>query len=355
VWQSLFISSSDMKRFVLHCSLFFGALLSVLVASCFFIPDKAAGKTMLGALPKKFQVLDSLPGSRIVFVGGSGLAMGMVTAKIQERLGVPCYNLGLHAGLGLVYQLKSAQTALRKGDVVVVVPEYANFSGDFAYGQTELVACLVDVLPAHLRLIDLRQWFYLTPNLLEHGAGKLRRVCVRASAADHSDDYDAFGDALYGDEPDDVHFNFGPAKQMDKNDFSNVVMPYLLEFKHTCRKIGVEVIVLPPAFNRSSYNNQISYVREIANQLKRIGMGFSAEPDRYAMDDRYFRETAYHLNMLGRKERTRLMADDLWSIIRCEKYGEVAHRIGSRVGARSAAADGGELKSEGVEELRVRE
>lgn len=340
-----------MRRFVLRCCLFFGALLSALVASCFFIPDKAAGKTMLGALPKKFQVLDSLPGSRIIFVGGSGLGMGMVTSKIQERIGIPCYNLGLHAGLGLVYQLKSSQTALRKGDVVVVVPEYANFSGDFAYGQTELVACLVDVLPAHQQLIDFRQWFYLMPNLLEHGAGKLRRVCVRASAADHSDDYDALGDALYGDEPDDVHFNFSPAKEMTASDFSNTVMPYLIEFKQATEKHGVQVIVLPPAFNLSSYNNQIPYIRELAKQLKKIGMGFSVEPDRYAMDDRYFRETAYHLNMVGRKKRSSLMADDLWSIIRCEKYGEVAHRIGSRVGARSAAADGGELKSEGVREL----
>ena len=310
-----------MKRFVLHCSLFFGTLFSVLVMSCFFIPDKTAAKSMLGALPKKFKTLNSLRGSRIVFVGGSGLGMGMVTSAMQERLRLTCYNLGMHAGLGLIYQLKSVQTVLRAGDIVVVVPEYANFSGDFAYGQTELVACLVDVLPAHLRLIDLRQWFYLAPNIMEHGAGKIRRVYVRSSS-DHSDDYDAFGDALYGDEPDDVHFNFGPAKQMDKNDFSNVVMPYLLEFKHTAEKIGVQVIVLPPAFNRSSYNNQISYVREIANQLKRIGMGFSAEPDRYAMDDRYFRETAYHLNMAGRKKRSSLMADDLWPIIRCEKHGE---------------------------------
>jgi hypothetical protein len=143
--------------------------------SCFFIPDKTAAKSMLGALPKKFKTLNSLRGSRIVFIGGSGLGMGMVTSAMQERLRLTCYNLGLHAGLGLIYQLKAVQTVLRAGDIAVVVPEYANFSGDFAYGQTELVACLVDVLPAHLRLIDLRQWFYLTPNIMEHGAGKIRR------------------------------------------------------------------------------------------------------------------------------------------------------------------------------------
>lgn len=148
-----YTSSSDLKAFVRRIAFYGIVFLSGLVAVCFFLPSKHARETMLGAQITKLRALEALPGERIVIVGGSGCGQGLVTSNICVALNRPVYNMGLHAGLGLIYQMAAVKPLIRRGDVVLLIPEYANFDGSTCFGNAELLMMVMDIIPEHKRLL----------------------------------------------------------------------------------------------------------------------------------------------------------------------------------------------------------
>jgi len=80
-----------------------------------------------GARLVKQRLAERSPPPRTLFFGGSSTLFGIDAAAIQHGTGRPAYNLGLHAGLPLSYHLDYARQLMRRGDEVVVVPEYGYF------------------------------------------------------------------------------------------------------------------------------------------------------------------------------------------------------------------------------------
>lgn len=309
------IFSSDMGRFLIKIIVFFSVLGALLIGACFVLPDRSAARTMLGAMPKKLKQLDTIEGSRVIFVGGSGLGMGMVTARIEKALRRPCYNMGLHAGLGLIYQMKSIVPHLRSGDLVVLVPEYANFEGGGCFGQAELVMMIADIMPEHRSLLDARQWVSLMPEMCEYGAGKLRRLFVVPSGKDNSNDYQDHGDLDYGPHPPDEHLVFPAGRAKSADDFSGDVLQYITSFGQSVHSANAKLVVFPPAYYASSFAWQRAFIDRIETELTTVGCSFVVPAERYALEDRLFRETPYHLNKIGRHQRSALMAEDLERIL----------------------------------------
>lgn len=81
----------------------------------------------IAAVKDKERLLASAPSPRLILVGGSNLAFGVDSSRLQAGLGdqYKVVNMGLHAGLGLDFILAETLAEVRKGDVVVLSPEYA--------------------------------------------------------------------------------------------------------------------------------------------------------------------------------------------------------------------------------------
>ena len=69
-------------------------------------------------------------GQRLLIAGGSGTHFGVNTLKIEEVVKRPTLNMGLHAGLGLNTILASTLEEVRKGDIILVIPEYGILASD---------------------------------------------------------------------------------------------------------------------------------------------------------------------------------------------------------------------------------
>ena len=78
----------------------------------------------VAAIADKHQYAQSIHKSKIILVGGSNLAFGIASDSIEKALKKPVINFGLYAGFGLTFVLKEAFSEVRKGDVVVLCPEY---------------------------------------------------------------------------------------------------------------------------------------------------------------------------------------------------------------------------------------
>ena len=297
-----------MKRFLCHSFIFLAILGGLLGGACFFLPDETAGKTMLGAQREKLKRLAALDGERVILVGGSGCAQGFVTSNLCVALKRPVYNMGLHAGLGLIYQMKSVEPLVRKGDVVILIPEYANFDGTSCYGETELLMMVLDIMPEHKKLLSPSHWLRLLPLVPKYGADKLRHLFMPARIKDAAKDFDSFGDAVWSPSlPPLSQLPFSPAHRMGKNDCSLTILSYIKDFSEAVQRRGASLWLMPPAFQRSSYQRQYGYILSVEIALKSIGMPFVLASDQLALSDKFFYDTPYHLNLEGREVRNNIV------------------------------------------------
>src|SRR5204863_147638 len=86
----------------------------------------------------------------------------------------------------------------------------------------------------------------------------------------------------------------------------------LRRFGEACQRRGVRVFIAWPAVPARLGRNAASiqrYVDEIRARVARLGIPTLGEPSEYALEQRYFYDTIYHLNDEGRTMRTaRLLA-----------------------------------------------
>ena len=90
------------------------------------------------ALRRAAERADAIGKPRLAVVGGSGALFGVDAELIELKLGVPCVNLATHAGLGGEYILDRARRELRRGDVVLLCPEYELWTTPDAGTLTDL-------------------------------------------------------------------------------------------------------------------------------------------------------------------------------------------------------------------------
>ena len=272
---------------------------------------------MLGAQVDKLKRLCELPGERVIIVGGSGCGEGFVTSNLCAALNRPVYNMGLHAGLGLIYQMKAVEPLVRAGDTVLLIPEYANFDGQSCFGDMELLMMVLDIMPRHKALLSKEHWMRLLPVMPKYGADKLRHLFMPSRKKSVSGYFDEYGDGVYPSTyAPTAQLPFPPVSKLSADAFSPVVIGYIKDFEKSVQAKGGEVLIFPPAFQLSSYERQGSYITCIEAELKSAGVPFATSTKRYAADDIYFFDTPYHLNAIGRIFRSALLIDDLLVNIR---------------------------------------
>lgn len=97
----------------------------------------AFGDSYYAALQDKYDALcaaDSLPGRRILLIGGSGTAFSVDGALLEEETGIPCVNFALYAAFGSEYMMELAKNHIRKGDIVILCPELSKQTLSMYFG-----------------------------------------------------------------------------------------------------------------------------------------------------------------------------------------------------------------------------
>lgn len=115
-----------MKRLTMRILACLALLLAAPVTLCllaFGIPAQYT-ETFLGELLHKVDALAEAKGSRVVVIGGSGVAFGQCSDLLEKELdGYTVVNFGMYAGLGSTVMLDLAEDFIREGDIVIFSPE----------------------------------------------------------------------------------------------------------------------------------------------------------------------------------------------------------------------------------------
>jgi len=164
-----------MKRFIIHCSVFgciVATTLALLAAFCLLFQDKTEQDSALGVeLNRKISYLKSLPSPKCIIVGGSGCSHGINSIMLGKELNLPIANTGIHAALGLAYQLQVVSPYVFDEDIVLVIPEYPNFT--HCLGDATALTAACDIRPEDRKLLDSDQWLWLSQYMPKLGIRKI--------------------------------------------------------------------------------------------------------------------------------------------------------------------------------------
>jgi len=106
------------KRFLCKCALLMAAVACVAAVSvAVYHVDSYPYATY-----DKQARIRAITQPQIIIVGDSNVAMGVSARLIQEALGMPATNYGLHAGLGQIFPAESIKEIIGPGDIIVLAP-----------------------------------------------------------------------------------------------------------------------------------------------------------------------------------------------------------------------------------------
>ena len=215
-----------MKKFLRHCFIFFLIVSSIMI----IIPILIVGGDMdsqafLMSEVDKERILDSTKGNRLILIGGSNVAFGFNSQILKDSLKIEPVNMGLHAGIGLDYMFRTLKNKVRKGDFVVIMPEYHQFSNTF-YGSDPLFEMLLR-RGDYIQAFKLMSKWYVGIKLV---AKDIERELSETKVYPEIYVRNKFN--KYGDYT--GHWNL-PSKQFNHNGFDKIVKENIGTYKNLAR------------------------------------------------------------------------------------------------------------------------
>jgi hypothetical protein len=189
---------------------------------------------------------------------------------------------------------------LDSGDVLVLCPEYDNMFSDIAYGGSYLAEAYWS--DASIRGdICYEQYCGIIKCLL--GVPSLRlQVYFGIPHVEHVHGFNAYGDH-------DSHW-FVPGESIagvsleDYATINHSFLDYYASKVSSWRSRGIEVVILPPAFARSSYDLVHDRIDSVRVELRLRDIDYMLDPTEFVYPDSLFFDSCYHLRYAGVLDRT---------------------------------------------------
>lgn len=256
--------------------------------------------------------LDTITVPKIIIIGGSGCGFGIDSKALSEHYDMPVVNTGTHAGLGLKLQLDLFKKYISEDDIVIVVPEFSNFSKNYFCGGETAVRILSSLYPEGYRCCSVVQFLHLLTFAPKHFFNSLRFKSQGNFPVPESPyskkALNEYGDVTNFEVRNYQQFNVDPVLKH----YNPIVRKYLMEYFREVESSGARMLLLPPSLASSSFENSRSFINHL---YEAYGRGpephFIAKPDRYALPDSLYFDTPYHLTYEGVKYRTALMIEDI--------------------------------------------
>ncbi|SFD07782.1 hypothetical protein [Algibacter pectinivorans] len=268
-----------------------------------------------GGLKLKHQLLEkNKDKKKIVFIGGSNLALGLDSNKIQSSF--PDYqiiNYGHRFHYGLDFYISEIKNYLNKNDIIVIVPEYQLILDDY-FGNQPLAKLRIENLNYSDFKIDISPRDFLSYVnerfrfliKLKEGTFPNQKSHNRASA------FNKFGDC-------NAHWYWENKKHQDyiDPDIINVVSTnYLKSFTDTFTKRGNLILLIPPMYEKNSYNLSENLVEVNVEYYKKASLNYAYPTDKMILDSKYFYDSPYHLLYEGIDIKTNIIISVLMKNIK---------------------------------------
>ena len=280
-------------------------------------PDKYAIESHEINVRLSAEKLSQIGTTKIVIIGGSGCGFGFNSQLIYNHFHMPVINTGTHAGIGIVMQLKIYEQYFKKGDIVLIIPEYQQFTKKYGYGIEDetLYRILYKHYPEALK--------YLTPyqvvNTIKfipryfQSAYTRRGFIFDTISPYYKSSLNEYGDVSFWEYR--SHKSSIPAHTIQNDCPNDVIIDTIKDFIQAQEEKGVKCILFPPTYMLQSYENSKLFINTLSAVLLNNNIPFVTPTERYKFVDSLFYDTDYHLTYEGATLRTQMIIEDIDSIL----------------------------------------
>ncbi|MEP6711003.1 MAG: hypothetical protein ABJA37_01240 [Ferruginibacter sp.] len=298
-----------MKHFLKKILIFIIPITILLFSGLFIKPTPRSLGSFLFADIKKDSLLQNTTEPRIIFVGGSNLSFGLNSYEIRDSLKLNPVNTAINVSLGLKYMLQNTLPYLKKGDTVVLAPEYEVYYEDYNVASEELLRTIFDAAPGKIKYLSSGQCIRLLQYVPKFSLTKFdpsEYWGFKESDIYSVNSFNNFGDVqAHWTLPDRPYKPSGL-----EGDFNTNVISKLKEFEQAATNAGACVYLTFPCMDLASYNISKEKVLQVEEKLRMNNFKLLGNAGKYILPEDMMFNTKYHLNKKGVQYRTKLLIED---------------------------------------------
>ena len=252
---------------------------------------------------------------KIIFIGGSNLAFGLHSDMVHQAY--PDYkviNMGLNAGVGLKTMIDQVQPYIGKDDIVIITPEYEQFSNLFFGNSADLYLEVLIDQPRFIKLMSIHN----VPSILEAlpSALQIRAIALLQKALGKDappsvykrDAFNEYGDVNSHTQVDSTKLDPREYADVSYKDtkFRNkeAAIAYIKEFRDYCQGKNAQMFIGYPVFLHSIFQRSTKEIFGIHEAITAAGIEVLYSPEQSVYADTLFLDTTYHLLYRGSAIRT---------------------------------------------------
>lgn len=276
------------------------------------------GNTYLAAMADKYERLHSVKGAKIVLIGGSSMAFGVDSAKIEKELGMPVVNMALYAALGSKTTLDLSLSGIDDGDIVVFAPEMDTQAYSL-YTSPEIMMQTLEANRSMIKRIPVSEWVQLYAELPNYITTKKKLYASGIPNPENAYSRAAFNS--YGDNVYERKYNIMPDLYLTSNMISitdelldGEFIDYVNDYADQVNEKGASFYFSFPPMNRlalteeSTYESRLNVYTALTDKLECEIIGNIED---HIMHEGYFYDSNYHLNESGIPYNTRTLVGDI--------------------------------------------
>lgn len=244
----------------------------------------------------KLESMNGVP--KIIIIGGSGCGFGIDSRIISSHFNMPVINTGTHASIGLRLQMEMFKKYISNRDIVVVIPEYGQYSEMFYLGGDATVLRILNLYPEGYSVCPFWQRIYISQYIPQYyDEARVTSPTEPGDSPYSITSLNEFGDVTaYEERKTNKTFKaYGEVKK-----YNPLVRHYINGYKKEVENRGAHFVLLPPALSYSSYCNSLKFIDKLYDRYNNKGMQlFSDRPSACTLPDSLYYDTPYHLTTQG--------------------------------------------------------
>ena len=260
----------------------------------------------------KMNRLESISEPKIVLVSNSNLAFGIQSDLIEEAIGMPVVNLGLHGGLGNVFHERMPLFNIRAGDIIII--SHLDYSDDDKISDPELALITVENYFHYWKIFRLKDMPRIICKIPDYSVKCLKRFLNKEDKVPSTPTcYSRSAFNEYGDNIFSRNIEAGEsAPYLRHPKVNDVCISRINNLYEYCKTKGVSVVIsgAPILSGLDGFNSEeyVNFQHELEEQAAcPIISNFTD----YIYDKKYFYASNLHLTNQGARLRSERLAEDL--------------------------------------------
>lgn len=300
-----------MRKLLLKSILLFIIAMTICYATLYLNPKYEVH--YLAAIKNKLEKLEKIKGQKIVIIGGSNANFGIDSEQMENILEVPVVNAGLHASLGPKFWIEYVKGNLKKGDILIMSPEYGMLGKKvWTGGKSKAVPITILYTPSKIPILFKDYDFFrmTTIGIFQTIKSYWKEYPFKLSTVQSAFDLRSFDeDNVKGDFMKSVYTG-KEIKNKLKFDERFTSWNELKEEKDYFDVKDIKFgIALPSRLDESiDINEAKAFISSISEYS---GVPIVNNNTNYFFKRKYFFDTHYHLNNIGRELRTNMLINDI--------------------------------------------